>query len=602
MLLDNYLDRKKVSRRRFIGDTAKLAAAVSFLPLPGCSGEDSADVAPPANRNWVTVRPPAGREKMTVAGAMPGRVLLKNGLIVDGTGRAPYFGDLMINGGIIEMVTSKEIQFGGRSINCEGKAVIPGIIDAHSHMDWEMPARQHPGLRTPFTEQGVTTVVTGNCGFGIAGYKRRSPFRAMLQSRTGGLYEMTWETMAEYFTHLRRIGMSHNMVNLAGHGTTRMSIRGNDPSPMRGDEMREMLSLLEEAMDQGAYGVSLGLQYEPGIFATRNELKEVARLVRRKGKVLTTHMKAYSSISGTYPLKLFGKPHNLLAIEDMLSLARETGVRMQLSHLIFVGSSSWDTCGDALSLIDAGISGGLDLKFDTYAYHCGTSVINVFMPEWFLAGGPGVYEDRWAMMKLHGQMELIVFLLGFGYDDVQILDARDPELLQYNGMFLRDIADRRGMGAFENFVDVARKSGGRAKVLNHRYSSLQNVKDLMRHPASLFMTDATAYLDGAQNPASYGNFPRFLQYARDFRLMTIEETVHKMTGAAAERFGIRNRGLIREGFASDITVFDWDEVRDNNTLTRTNMRPAGIAHVFVNGREVVRDGVADASVFAGMVL
>ncbi|MBN1534216.1 MAG: amidohydrolase family protein [Spirochaetes bacterium] len=601
MKLEEYLGDGRLSRRSFIGNTAKLAVAASLLPLAECSSGEGPDRLPPVNRNWVSARMPANRERIIVAGLRPGRVLLKNGLIVDGSGSAPYYGDLLMSGGTIEMVTPKEIVYGGETVDCVGKAIIPGIIDAHSHLDLYMPASQ-PELKTPFIEQGITTVVAGNCGHSAAGFKRNSPHMALVSEVTQGLYPLRWSSMAEYFNTIRQGGLHLNLHTMVGHGVVRHSIRGNRPEAMNRDEMREMLSLFDEAMEQGAGGVSLGLQYEPGVFATIEELKEVARLVKSRGKVLTSHMKAYSSLSGTYPLKLFGRAHNLLAIEDMLRITRETEVKMQLSHLIFVGSKTWKNCGEALGLIDGAIRQGLDVMFDTYAYHCGTSVINVFMPEWFLAIGPSAYNDSWTMMKLRAQIELIVFLLGFGYDDIQILDAKTSELAQYNGMFLRDIAERRGMGAFDNYVDIARRSGGRAKVLNHRYSSLQNVKDLMRHRASLFMTDATVYLQGAQNPASFGNYPRFFQLARDFRLLTIQETVRKMTGAVADRFSLANRGYLREGYAADVTVFDWNGVRDNNTLTETNRRPSGIARVYINGRQVVRDGVADGTVKAGVVL
>ncbi len=589
------------TRKEFLAGSAKVAAAATLFPLIGCSADEEPPL-PPLNRDWVTLRLPQNREKITVGGVSPARVLLKNGLIVDGTGGEPYYGDVLINGNRLELVTPKEIIYAGRAIDCAGMAVAPGFIDAHSHMDWTLPIQGQSQLKTPFTEQGICTVVTGNCGHGVAAFRPGSSFREMIQARTTGLFSINWDSMAEYFMYQRRVGLSHNMVNLAGHGTTRMSMRGYNPAPMSPDEMREMLRLLEEAMEQGAHGVSLGLQYEPGIFATLDELKAVARLVKSKNKILTSHMKAYSALSGTYPLKLFGRHHNLLAIDDMLEIARETEVRMQLSHLIFVGSKTFKNCPEALALIDGAINQGLDVMFDTYAYHCGTSVINVFFPEWFLARAPEVYNDTWAMIKLRAELELIVQLLGFGYSDIQIINAIKPELSSYNGLFLKTIAEQRGLGQFENFVDIARASEGRARVLNHRYSSLENVKELMKHRAALFMTDATTYLQGAQNPASYGNFPRFLQLARDFRLLTIQETIRKMTGASAERFNLSGRGFLREGFAADVTVFDWNEVKDNNTLTETNRKPSGINHVFINGREVVSNGAADGSINAGVII
>jgi len=469
-------------------------------------------------------------------------------------------------------------------------------------MDWVLPMPGRMDMKTPFTEQGVTTMVGGNCGFGIAGFEKKTPHRELIALRTEGLYDLQWNEMSYYFDHIRRQGMSHNLFNLAGHGTTRTSIRGFDPSPLQPDELRSLLYLLEQAMEQGPYGISLGLQYEPGVFATDRELQAIARLVKKRDGILTVHMKAYSALSGTYPLKPYGRPHNLLALEEMIQLARDTGVRLQLSHLIFVGERTWETCSEALDLIAAARREGLDIHYDTYAYHCSTSVINVFFPKWFLAGVPETYTDTTSLMRLRMEIMLIKSLLGFGFEDIQIVDARHPDLKRFNGMFLEEIAKARGLDPFENFIDMTRLSRGRAKVLNHRYSILENVQMLMQDPAALFMSDATPAPAGVQNPGVYGNFPLFLQYARDYRLITMEECVRRMTGAAADRFGIRERGYLKTGYAADITVFDYGAIRDNNTRQYTNRRPSGIEHVFINSEQVLNYGLANSEILAGQVL
>ncbi len=592
-----------VGRRRFLEWLLEASAASALLPLATCSAPGEAravavpgETAPPAPPS------PARTPSIPVSDDTGTRTLLKDGLIVDGSGKKAFTGDLLIRGESIEILTPGEILFDGPSVDCSGKVVAPGFIDMHSHMDWVLPIQGHPELKTPFTAQGVTTFVAGNCGFGVAGFKRESPFREMITSRTRGLFDLDWERMGPYFERLTAQGLSHNLVNLAGHGTSRVSIRGFEPTPMDSAEMKELLFLLEEAMDDGAFGVSLGLQYEPGIFADLGELKQVAELVKRKDKILTVHLKAYSSLSGTYPLEFYGRPHNLLAIEDMLQLARETGVRLQISHLIFVGSRTWDTCEEALELIDTAIADGVDVRFDTYAYHCGTSVINVFLPEWFLARVPEAFDSRVSLLRLRTETTLIEKLLGFGYRDIQVTDTRHPSLEQYNGMFLNDIAAERGASPFETYIEIARKSEGRARVLNHRYSNLDNIKLMMQHPASLFMTDATPAPTGVQNPGAYGNFPRFFQYAREFGLLGLEDCVHKMSGASAERFGLRNRGFLAEGAAADIAVFDWETVQDNNTRTLTDQKPTGIEHVFINGRRVLAEGGVDPAALAGKVL
>jgi N-acyl-D-amino-acid deacylase len=544
-------------------------------------------------------------KKVEVKANPAGRILLKKGLVVDGTGGKSFIGDVLIKGNTIEAVAHSIPGFRGRTIECAGKVIAPGFIDIHSHLDWILGIRGHQNLTNPFTAQGVTTLVTGNCGFGVAGFLKKSPHKGFIEKRVGGFIgreSVPWDTMDQYFSLLRRQGITHNIANLAGHGTSRMSIREFKPTPMDADEMKTLLRLLEEAMEQGCYGVSLGLMYEPGIFATADELRQVARLVKKHDKILTVHLKAYSALSPTYPIVPFGTPHNIMALREMLDLARETGVRLQVSHLIFVGSKTWSTCDKALGMIDRAIRDGVDVMFDTYAYHCGNSIISVVLPEWFLARVPEVFNDRKSLFRLKQEFRIIKWLLGFGYEDVQIINADHPELDRYNGMFMGDIAKKRGMDQFKNYIDFVIKSEGKAAVLNHRYSSLDNVKDLMRHPAALYMTDAIVSAKGVQNPSVSGNFPRFLQFAREFGNISLEEVVHKMTGASAERLRIINRGFLKKGHAADITVFDWQKVRDNNTPSVTDAAPTGIEAVFINGKQVVRSGKADGSIKAGMVL
>jgi N-acyl-D-amino-acid deacylase len=531
------------------------------------------------------------------------RILLKKGLIVDGTGKKARQGNLLIREDRIERLSEREINIKCRTIDCAGKVIAPGFIDMHSHNDWFMPSRGKEELKTPFTMQGITTFVGGNCGFSSAGFKKDSAHMDKIEDLFRGAHDgIYWTSMKEYFGHLGKTGMTHNLVNLAGHGTTRTSMRGYDPSPLKDGELKELLFLLEEAMDQGACGVSLGLGYEPGIYATMEELEAVARLVKKKDKILTIHAKALSALSGAYMLKPFGKPHNLIAIEELITIARRTGVRLQISHLIFVGTKTWNTYPRALELIDKALSRGLDVNFDTYAYHCGSSIINVLLPSWFLARMPRVFKSRAALARLSIEFNLMQRLLGFGFGDIQIAHANHPDLNRFNGMFLSDIARERGMFQTENYLDFVQKSNGTARILMYRYSNPEIVRELMKSRASHFMTDAWVDVSGVMNPGAFGCFPKFLQTSRETGAISLEETVYKMTGANSERFNIRDRGVLREGLAADITVFDWDKVRDNATASETAASPDGVEEVFINGMHVVEKGTIDGSLRPGRVL
>ena len=529
-------------------------------------------------------------------------IVLKGGLIVDGTGGVPYTATVLIKAGRIRRITNKPVRTTGVVIDCTGRVIAPGFIDVHSHLDWQVPLKGHDELKYPFLAQGITTVVAGTSGISAAGFRPGSTWKQKIAEIPlgAGLLSLQWESVEEYFGRLALSGASHNIAILAGHGTTRASIRGLESSPLHPYESKELLWLLENAMDQGARGVSLGLQYEPAMHARPGELLEVARLVKRKNKVLTMQPRACSALAPGYRIRAFGEPHNLIALREALDLARASGVRLQVSPFIFVGSRTWRTADKAVAMIDAAIADGVDVRFDICPYSCGASVIGVLLPTWFLARGASAYTEPASLRRLSRELRAVERRLGFGPADIQVTNTLDPDLAEYNGKFLHEIARVRRLSPIESLIDIARRSGGRAMVLCHRYGTNRIAESLMRHPACLFMTDAWVERHGVQNPAAFGAFPRILQMARDRRLLPLEDAVRKMTGAAAERFSLPGRGFLKEGCAADITVFDWDKVQDNTTSGETDAAPAGIDYVFVNGRKIIGSGKKENPLNAGM--
>lgn len=530
-----------------------------------------------------------------------GYTLLKNGLIVDGTGKQGYRGNLLIKGTKIEEISEQPISIECQTLDCSGLVIAPGFIDIHSHMDWILPLQGYERLKTPFTAQGCTTLVTGNCGYSPGGFRPESEYKNMLRLGSDRGFDITWDAMEGYFNHLEKVGLSHNIVHLAGHGTTQASMRGLDPSPLSQEEMKELLSLLEGAMDQGAFGVSFGLGYEPGLFFSKEDIIKVAKLVREKDKIVTVHGRAYSFLSGFYP-RGDDTPHNVLSLMEMIDVARQTGVRLQYSHLMFAGTKTHPTYRQCLDVLDQAIDEGIDVQIDTYPYHCGNSVINVVLPPWFLADIPANYHNREAVARAEGGLETMSRHIGFGFQDIQLTYADHEDYNPYNGMFLDEIADKTGLTPARVVLELSEKTNGRARILNHNYSDMEIIDALIANPACLFMTDSVVSMQGVQNPASFGAFPLTLQYARDRKLATLEEAVRKMTGASAVRLGVKDRGLLKKGLAADITLFDWQKVKDNNTVTETDQAPDGIEAVFINGRQVKKDGRVDESILAGVVV
>jgi N-acyl-D-amino-acid deacylase len=517
------------------------------------------------------------------------KTLLRGGLIVDGTSGPARPGSVLLDGRRIAALGDLPDD-AGMPYDCTGKIIAPGFIDAHSHMDF-FSARENPHHFDSFAAQGVTTFVTGNCGFSPFGFAPETKHRTLLESSLFKAAHETldWNSFAEYCAVIGRLGLTHNFVHLVGHGAARTSLSGFEARRLSEVEHAQMLALLDCALREGAAGVSFGLQYKPGVFAELEELDDVARLVQRHDKLLTVHARAYSSFSGTYPMIPFGRPHNLKAIDDMLALARRTGVRLQFSHLIFVGSQTWKTLDEAVELFDRAIDDGVDVCFDMFPYGCGATLLNTLLPEWFMAGMPDALHRTLARTRLRLQAEVGFRLVGFGYPQIQITNASCAEYGEHNGRFLPDIAARVGKSNFDTMLDILDKSNAEARVLFHDYYNDEIIDRLMQHPAAIFASDSWPEPGGHQNPAAYGTFPRFLRKARERRSLSLEAAVHKMTGAAAKRFRLANRGLLQEGSAADVVVFDWDEVRDRAN-DAGNAAPSGIEHVFVNGQPILRAG------------
>jgi N-acyl-D-amino-acid deacylase len=540
-------------------------------------------------------------------GSDSGRTLLKNGFVVNGTGKPGFYGCVVVDKGKIEGVKKgiwEDSEEGFQNIvDCADLVIAPGFVDMHSHLDWYMAADKDQRFKTPFVRQGITTFVAGNCGYSAAGIKKDTAHIKFLENNLfkSGFDRITWNSFEEYFHRVEETGLNYNMALLAGHGTARTSVCGYDPNPSA-EQAAEIRALLDEAMRQGAAGVSFGLQYEPGQYCRKEEIAAVAKLVRERKKLLTAHARAYSNVSGDYPMVPFGRAHNLKALDEFLEVARGTGVRLQLSHLIFVGNGTHRTCDTALKLIDKARAEGMDVCFDTYGHHCGVSLINVFLPPWVKAKVPGIFSDKKEVMKLKLLMGVSFGLIGFGYADIQILDMRVPELEEYNGMFLPEIARKRGMSDFHNYIDLVARTNSSAVVLMHNYTSPENLDMLIRHKASMFMTDAWMEPGEWQNPAVFGSLPRLLQRIREKKLLPLEEAIYKASYAPARRVGMEERGALLPGYAADITVLDWEHVGFDCDGACRDGQPSGIRHVFVNGNPLVRDGHLLEAKNAGSVI
>ncbi len=523
-------------------------------------------------------------------------VVVRNGVVVDGSGAPRFRGDVAIKdrkiAALIDPADAASAS-AAREIDATGLAIAPGFIDMHSHSDWVVPVADHGKILKPFLLQGVTTFVGGNCGFSVAPVMRE---RNRMLDESGRLcaerkFDWEWEDVAGFAAYLKRRGLALNVAHLAGHGSIRLSVMGSDAGEPSAQQLRAMQAMVEGAMADGAVGLSCGLGYFPGMIAKPAELAALARVAAAAGGVLTSHLRAYTERSLFFDSRAV--PHNILAVREMANVAREAGVPLQVSHLIFVGPQTWATVDDTIAEVERHKSDGVDIAFDTFPYTCGNTTIRVIFPAWAQTGLEGLLDskDGWAKLRA-GFRPLAPFIA----DAVQLMWAVKPELSHLEGKFFGQIADELKLDPIDAYLTITRESGTRARVLNHLYSGddygdERALREAMKHPLNMFEMDTILTSYGHHNPASFGTYPRILgHYVRELKLLTLEDAVHKATGMAAKRMRLGGRGLVRPGYAADLVIFNPETIgcaADSRTPT---VAPVGIEHVMVNASAVVADG------------
>ena len=534
-------------------------------------------------------------------------ILVRNATIVDGTGREGFRGSVHVVGDRIKAVIpsdAADIDTIVRPamddiIDAEGLVVAPGFIDCHSHFDWVLPLPHHQKFLFPLIEQGITTVVTGNCGFSPAPVNDQSKklVRDFSDILVAEPFFFNWKGMDEFLDYLDSTGgLLFNNAQLVGHGTVHLEAvqdikRRPDPA-----ESAEMISRIAKAFDSGAFGLSFGLMYPPGIFSTRDDLMVMARAVSDSSRILTVHMRALSKYSGSYTVIPFlSKPHNLKALDEILSIALETGVRLQISHFIFAGRRSWPTAHKAVRRVEEARKKGLEVMWDIYPHFCGNSYLAVFLPAWFLENLADNLENPKAIRKLKFELNLAKYLVGFKMSDIRIMDAAYPAGQKYNQLSLVDIAKQEGIDPVDAMLKIIKESNGRALQLTYGYSgdadNEQLMEKLLANELCLFETDTILRSSGFPNPASYGAFPRILgRFVREKKALGLADAINRMSGKTARWMGIPERGEIKPGYFADLVLFNPDTIADNTTVKETARRPTGIEKVFINGELVVAEG------------
>lgn len=513
-------------------------------------------------------------------------ILIKNAHILNGTGNPYYKADLAILDGKIAAIRADiDPQQAKTVLDAAGKVVTPGFIDAHTHDDLYL-------LRKPDADekilQGITTVITGNCGFSPAPLVQNG--KATLQSFNGILgggsaLDLFGETatFGEYLDLLEERKPGLNVAALVGNVTIRIAAMGNDMRQPEPTELEKMKALVDEAMRSGAFGLSTGLIYAPGSYAQTDELIALAEVVAQHNGIYTTHMRSESE-------------DLLPSIEEAIRIGEESGARVEISHFKVSGQKNWGGSDQAIALIEAARARGLEITADQYPYSAGSTGLFALLPPDLLSDGiealAGRLRDPAFRSQLRARMQDPANTAGMlsEADFERILIASSPAHPDFEGRTLAEIAEGLSLDPLDLVFDLVAEEKMAVTMVIFNMSE-EDIKNIMGCRFVMMGSDGLPSLGARIHPRMSGTAPRILgHYSRQESVIPLEEAIRKMTSLPAQSFRLRGKGFILEGMDADLVVFSPEEIIDRATYEEPNQPPQGIAWVLVNGVLAVENG------------
>lgn len=523
-------------------------------------------------------------------------VLIKNGRIVDGTGSPWLRGEIGIQGGKIVLVRPRIRDQADRVIDAAGSVVAPGFIDMHTHSDLRVFADPQEDSKLL---QGITTALIGQDGLSVAPIDEAN--KAPMAKRVAGLLgsplaEWPWNSMGEFLDRLQSLPPATHTLMLIPHGAVRATVLGWEDRPATPGEIGRMGQILAQAFAEGGVGFSTGLIYPPGMYADRAELTELCRVTGECGGFFVVHMRN----EGTYVMD---------AIREVAEICLEAGCPLHISHLKVAGRANWGKAGEVLALIDSYRNRGAEITFDQYPYGAGSTMLNAVIPPRFHSGGTEALLRRLEDPRIREEIRRVQEKLTperwdnsvdlCGWDGIWVSAVKTDANRFAEGKSIAEIAKATGKRPIDVVCDLLVQEDDAVTMITF-YGCEEDVKAIMRHDCMTLCSDGI--VGGKPHPRVYNTCARFLgKYVREEKVLSLPQAIRRMTSFPAQRLGLQDRGLLREGMAADITVFDPDTIIDKGTFAEPNQHPIGISHVLVGGQVAVEDGKL-TGVRAGRVL
>jgi N-acyl-D-amino-acid deacylase len=516
-------------------------------------------------------------------------ILIKNGQILDGSGKASYVGDIGINADTIAAIGDLKNAKGLQEIDATGLAVAPGFINM---LSWANESLIEDGKSQSDIRQGVTLEVFGE-GWSMGPLTKNSE-KSIKDIGDGSIkYDISWNTLGEYLEFLEKKGVAPNVASFVGATTLRINTVGFENRAPTAKEMETMKAMVRTAMEEGAMGIGSALIYAPGFYAKTDELTELCKVAAKYDGMYISHMRSEGN-------------RLLESLDELIEIANKAKIRAEVYHFKQAGKNNWNKLEPAIAKIDSARSAGLYITTNMYNYTAAATGLDAAMPPWVQEGGFEKWRERLQDPAIRKKVAIEMatptndwenLMMGVqSYDDILLISFKNDSLKYLGGKTLAEVAKIRHTSVQETAMDLVVQDGSRVGTVYFLMNE-ENVKKQLTLPYMSFGSDESSsapegvFLQSGAHPRAYGTVARLLgKYVRDEKVISLEEAIRKLTSLPASNLKIKKRGALKEGYFADVVLFDPKTIQDNATFEKPMQYATGMQHVFVNGVHVLKDG------------